>query len=198
MIKKLIKKLIPWYNEYLECERSTRTYFGYCEYVKYKLGLQKVYWPKDKTCLVANARRIYVGKNSLVGRPCSYFQGSGKVYISDYVQFGPNVGVQSANHDLYDQRKSVAKPIRIGDYCWIGMGSIILAGVELGPRTIVGANSIVTKSFPEGYCVIAGNPAKVVKLLDKDKFVPWHEDREFYGFIPKERFEKERRKYIDI
>lgn len=43
------------------------------------------------------------------------------------------------------------------------MNSVILPGVVLGEHTVVGAGSIVTKSFSEGYCVIAGNPAKIIK-----------------------------------
>ena len=45
------------------------------------------------------------------------------------------------------------------------MNSIILPGVKLGDKTIVGAGSIVTKSFEEGNCVIVGNPAKIIKKL---------------------------------
>ena len=77
------------------------------------------------------------------------------------------------------------------------MNSVITAGVELGTRTIVAAGSVVTKSFPEGYCVLGGVPAKVIKKLDSEKFIPWHEE-EWYGYIPKEKFEKERKKYIDV
>jgi acetyltransferase-like isoleucine patch superfamily enzyme len=108
------------------------------------------------------------------------------------------VGILSTNHDLYDQNKYNFKPIIIGDYSWIGMNSVVTAGVELGTRTIVGAGSVVTRSFPDGFCVIAGNPAKVIKNLNKEEFVPWHYEEEFYGFIPKEKFEKVRRKYISI
>lgn len=57
--------------------------------------------------------------------------------------------------------------IRIGDHCFIGAKSILLPGVELGERTIVGAGSVVTKSFPEGNVVIAGNPARVVCTVEK-------------------------------
>ena len=77
MIQRLFKIAFPYYNAYLRCMRSTHTIFAYKEYLKYKLGLQKIYWPKDKTCLVAHPRRIFVGKNSLIGRPCSYIQGAG-------------------------------------------------------------------------------------------------------------------------
>jgi acetyltransferase-like isoleucine patch superfamily enzyme len=42
-----------------------------------------------------------------------------------------------------------------------------MPGVVLGDFTIVGAGAVVTKSFEEGYCVIAGNPAKIIRQLDK-------------------------------
>lgn len=53
----------------------------------------------------------------------------------------------------------------IGENCWIDMNSVVLPGVMLGPRTTVGAGAVVTKSFPEGHSIIAGNPAHVVKEL---------------------------------
>ena len=43
-----------------------------------------------------------------------------------------------------------------------------VVGVTLGDHTVVGAGAVVTKSFPQGYCVIAGVPAKVVKVLDEN------------------------------
>lgn len=78
------------------------------------------------------------------------------------------------------------------------MNSIITAGVELGPRTIVAAGAVVTKSFPDGFCVLAGVPAKKIKDLDKELFIPWKYEYEYYGFIPKEEFEKNPRKWLDI
>jgi acetyltransferase-like isoleucine patch superfamily enzyme len=56
-------------------------------------------------------------------------------------------------------------PLRLGARCWVGMNSVILPGVELGENTIVGAGAVVTRSFPEGHCVIAGNPARKLRDL---------------------------------
>ena len=49
------------------------------------------------------------------------------------------------------------------------MNSVILPGVTLGPGTVVGAGSVVTHSFPEGHCVIAGVPAKLIRNLQNEK-----------------------------
>ncbi len=96
----------------------------------------------------------------------SYFQAFGKITIGRGTYIAQNVGIITANHDLLDLDKHAEpKPVTIGEKCWIGMNSVILPGVVLGPHTIVGAGSIVTKSFPDGNCVIAGNPAKMIKRI---------------------------------
>lgn len=196
-IKRIIKQILPFYSKY-ERLSKTRLPISYWEYLKFKLCGSNLYWYCNKRCIVANSEHIYVGVNSLIGREGNYIQGAGKIIIGDYVRIAMNVGLLSSNHDLYDHNKHHTAPIKIGDYSWIGMNSVITAGVELGPRTIVGAGSVVTKSFPEGYCVIAGTPAKIVKYLDKDKFVPWHYEEEWYGYLTKEEFEKKRKRYIDL
>lgn len=134
-------------------------------------------------------KRLYIGKNSNVIREYNFLQCSGGVWIGDYVEFATRVSLLSSNHDLYDQRISHRKPIIIGDYCWLGMHSTVLAGVVLGPRTIVASGAVVTKSFPEGLCVLAGVPAKIVKKLDEEKFVRWKEQYEYYGYIAADVFE---------
>ena len=54
--------------------------------------------------------------------------------------------------------------IVIGSNCFIGARSIILGGVHLSDNVIVGAGSVVTKSFPEG-SIIAGNPARLISSM---------------------------------
>jgi len=59
-----------------------------------------------------------------------------------------------------------SKPIRIEDHAWIGAEAMILKGVTIGEGAIIGARSVVTKDVPP-YCIVAGNPAKVVKQLER-------------------------------
>mgnify|MGYP001475926464 FL=1 len=201
-IKKVIKVLIPFYSSFVKSASSGVHNQSYWNYIRFRLigscGRGGGDYPVHPTCTIANARKVYVGCNASIARPGCYIQGAGTVHFGDYVRLAPNVGILSANHDLYDQRKYNAAPIVIGDYSWIGMNSIVTAGVVLGPRTIVAAGAVVTKSFPDGFCILAGVPAKVVKYLDKECFQPWHLENEYYGYIPKEKFESVRTKYLDI
>ena len=57
-------------------------------------------------------------------------------------------------------------PIKIEDHAWIGAEAMILKGVTIGEGAIIGARSVVTKDVPP-YCIVAGNPAKVVKQLER-------------------------------
>ena len=97
----------------------------------------------------------------------NYYQAIGKIKIGRGTYIASNVGIITANHKIgnLDEHEE-AKPVSIGDNCWIGMNSIILPGVSLGNNTTVGAGSVVTKSFPDGNVVIAGNPAKVIRKID--------------------------------
>lgn len=189
--------LLPFYVQYSQFQK-VKLQASYLDFLIFKLGGQKLYWPKSRRCTVANSRKIYVGKNALIGRPGCYIQGAGGVYIGDYVQFGPNVGVLSSNHDLYDQRLYKTSFVSIGDYSWVGMNSVILPGVILGKRTIVAAGSVVTKSFPDGFCVLGGVPARIIKNLEEDKFTSWKNEKEYFGFLDPKEFQKNKFKYLDI
>jgi acetyltransferase-like isoleucine patch superfamily enzyme len=96
-----------------------------------------------------------------------YFQNyKGKINLGKGTYIAPNVGLITQNHNIENlDTHDEAKDINIGCNCWIGMNVMILPGVNLGDHTIVGAGSVVTKSFKEGNCVIVGNPARIIRKL---------------------------------
>ena len=91
------------------------------------------------------------------------------IQIGSNVLFGPNVQIYTATHpvDAIKRRKGpeFAKPIAIGDDCWIGGGVIISPGITIGDRCIVGAGAMVTKNIPSD-TVVVGNPAKSITPND--------------------------------
>jgi len=152
---------------------------------------RNAYWPVSHASIISNAHNIKVGIGTSPGlMPGVYIQGIGEIEIGDYSILAAGVGIISADHDIYDLKSHIVGKVKIGRYCWIGMNAVILSNVELGDHTIVGAGAIVTKSFPQGYCVLAGVPAKVIKTLDKDKVLEKRDKYEYYGYIPKKKFEK--------
>ncbi|MDA9284271.1 hypothetical protein N9P61_02070 [Flavobacteriaceae bacterium] len=92
-----------------------------------------------------------------------YIQGGNGIEIGEGTIFAPGVKIISANHSLENLHQwKPAEPIIIGENCWIGANAIILPSVKLGDNVIVGAGSIVTKSFPSN-STIKGNPARINK-----------------------------------
>lgn len=169
-------------------------------YRQFVLGKGNMYYPTHPGSRITRPEKICAGIDSYPGSmPGCYIQSREGIIVGDYSQFAPNIGLISSNHDLYDTRKHVkAKPIRIGSYCWVGFGAVILPGVELGDFTIVGANAVVTKSFPEGHCVIGGNPAKIIKRLDEKQCIRYDYQKKYIGFIPYDQFEAYRAQFLEI
>ena len=61
--------------------------------------------------------------------------------------------------------KGYGKPITIGDYVWIGGGTIINPGVTIGEGTTIGSGSVITKDIPP-YVVAVGNPCRVISQIE--------------------------------
>ena len=74
-------------------------------------GVKDIYWPLHKNSEVTHPRNIFVGINSNPGtRPGCYIQGNGGVYIGNFCEFASNIGVISANHNIYNQKEHDCKP----------------------------------------------------------------------------------------
>jgi maltose O-acetyltransferase len=109
---------------------------------------------------------LYCGENVYFNVNCVVLDVM-KVTLGNNVFCGPGVQIYTATHPLdaiARRARENAKPITIGDDCWIGGGAIICPGVTIGSRCVIGAGSVVTKNVPDD-SLAAGNPARVIRKL---------------------------------
>lgn len=113
--------------------------------------------------------KINIGSN--VGMSSTRMWISKELAIGNNVKIGACVLlIDTDSHPIdYELRRTSnegvkSAPIVIEDDVWIGAHSIVLKGVTIGARSIIGAGSVVTKSIPAD-CIAAGNPAKIIKQL---------------------------------
>jgi maltose O-acetyltransferase len=102
--------------------------------------------------------RVFFNFNCIILDVC-------EVRIGDHTLFGPGVQILTPlhpiDHELRRQRE-FGKPIEIGSDVWVGGGALILAGVRIGSRAVIGAGSVVTRDIPED-AFGAGNPCRVIR-----------------------------------
>jgi maltose O-acetyltransferase len=105
-------------------------------------------------------QRVFFNFNCVVLDVC-------RVRIGDFTLFGPAVQIYTPLHPLNAElrrRQEYGKPIDIGSDVWVGGGAMILAGVTIGSRAVIGAGSVVTRDLPEGVFA-AGNPCRVIREI---------------------------------
>ncbi|WP_057490136.1 sugar O-acetyltransferase [Streptococcus orisasini] len=110
---------------------------------------------------------IHVGENFYANFNCTFLDVC-EIRIGDNAMIGPNTQLLTPLHPL-DAKERISgleygASITIGDNLWAGGGVTILPGVVLGDNVVIGAGSVVTKSFGDNV-LIAGNPAKIIKEL---------------------------------
>lgn len=118
---------------------------------------------------------IIIGNNTSIGDD-SHITAINRIVIGNNVLFGKKILITDNSHgvskfELIDippnKRPLYSKgPVIIEDNVWIGEKTSILPGVHIGYGSIIAANSVVTNNVPP-CCLVAGNPAKVVKNMSK-------------------------------
>ena len=104
-------------------------------------------------------------------------QDDTQVTIGEHCNFGPNVTIVTPLHPmLADERRAIrtpdgkeqrlcwAKPVQIGNDCWLGANVVVCPGVTIGDNSVIGAGSVVTRSVPAN-SFAAGNPCRVIRTL---------------------------------
>lgn len=109
---------------------------------------------------------IKLGNRTIIGENC-IIHGPGGIEIGDDVLISDSVLVNAGTHIYKDPQKYIlsqgitAKGIKIGDDVWIGMGTIICDGIEIGKGSVIEAGSLVNSKVPD-YSIASGSPAKVI------------------------------------
>jgi acetyltransferase-like isoleucine patch superfamily enzyme len=106
---------------------------------------------------------VEIGRAVVIGGGCKI--SGGAFQIARSAAAAAAVPGHGAGMVAREQTRWTSGPVRIGDHCLIGMGAMVLDGVELGAGVVVGAGTVVTRSVP-AYAVIAGVPGKVLRMRD--------------------------------
>ena len=104
--------------------------------------------------------RVFFNFNCVVLDVC-------EVRVGDFTQFGPGVQILTPLHPLdatLRRSQEFGKPVEIGSDVWVGAGALILPGVRIGSRTVVGAGSVVTRDLPSDVLAV-GNPCRVLRTI---------------------------------
>jgi acetyltransferase-like isoleucine patch superfamily enzyme len=115
----------------------------------------------DHSPVVTIGDRVLIGKGSGI-------VGHNSVEIGDDVFTGHHVYITDANHGYEDRSLSIGKqfaatrPVRVGSGSWLGHGTVVLPGSDIGRNVAVGAGSVVTGALPD-FSVAVGNPARVIR-----------------------------------
>lgn len=118
---------------------------------------------------------LRIGKRGGIATGCFISSGEGEILIGDHFVCGPNVTITASNYNYaeagtdrhLEDIPSISRGIRIGKNVWIGAGSNVLDGAEIGDNTVIVAGSLVNRKYP-GNVILQGSPAKVVFRREKE------------------------------
>lgn len=114
--------------------------------------------------------QVAVGSQTWVGPNCSFYTHlDAPILIGDRCDIAPDVSFITGSHEIGSAHRRAgagwAKPIHVGDGCWIGTRVTLLGGVSVGRGSIVAAGAVVTKDVPED-SLVGGVPARLIRQLE--------------------------------
>ncbi len=183
MINNIARRLF----RHIEVSKFRKKYCRFCSKSLALKGVENIF-PSGNLFIGANSRllcwsnyesitphqlllpNLKIGKNFHATRNFTV-QCAGSITIGDDVLVASDVFIINYNHGLspltqsYLNNSLEVSEVVIGNGVWIGNNVIVLPGVHIGDKSIIGAGSVVTKDIPP-YSIAIGNPAKVVKMYN--------------------------------
>ena len=154
------------------CIQRPRTIVG-AEHIK--VGDNVLIWPGSRIEAVSGERdniSLAIGSGTKI-QPNVHIAAAHRVEIGRGVLVASGVYITDHDHDVSDPDVDVVSnttlitaPVYIGDSVWLGERVIVLKGVRIGHRSVIGAGSVVTRDVPP-YSIAVGTPARVVKRFDR-------------------------------
>ncbi len=156
-----------------------------CPGVKFEIGrratltLGRWSWIGQGCKVRVHEGQVSIGAKTVLGQECtiSAFQhisiGRECIVADRAMMIDFDHGVVEAERPIREQG-IYKRDVRIGHNAWIGYGACILRGVTVGDNCVVGTNSVVTKDVPDN-AVVAGLPARVIRMRDAPKTFRWED-----------------------
>jgi acetyltransferase-like isoleucine patch superfamily enzyme len=140
-----------------------------------ELGDNVMIWSAHRQTLISGPGRIRIGNGAFVNAG-SIVYSELAITIGDDVALANEVYVMDTPSHGVEGRNPVPEPVVIGNGTWVGARAIVLPGVTIGSRVVVGAGSVVTRDVPDEV-LVAGNPARVVRPLTYPSYCrrAWHD-----------------------
>lgn len=113
-------------------------------------------------------RKIFVGDYTFMNSGITILDNA-EVRIGSHCWLAPSVQIYASTHptDYLERReRCLSFPVEIGDDVWLGGAVVVCPGVKIGPRSVIGAGSVVVKDIPADSLAV-GNPCRVVKKLNQ-------------------------------
>ena len=119
---------------------------------------------------------IFIGERVTANRNLTIFCAD-KVEVGNGTMLGSTILITDNNHGTnagemqqnYREQPLTTKAVSIGKDCWIAEQSCILPGAHIGNKCIVAANAVVTSGIYPDKCILAGNPARIIRIWDEEK-----------------------------
>ena len=154
----------------IEIGRSARVHFG------------RWVWIGHGTKIRCHEGEVRIGDKTVMGQECT-ISAYQHVSIGEQCIIADRVMMIDFDHNVAEVERPIRvqgiykRDVRVGNNVWIGYGAQILRGVSVGDNAIVGASAVVTKDVPAN-AVVAGAPARVIRMRESPKTLTWREPLE--------------------